>query len=127
MAHFHGPAMPGQNGGVQIGIDAASNPSSGSAILTLDQVDDLLAGLWYVNIHSEMFPAGEIRGQVLAVQPIPLPAETPCRKYGQRDGSTQSQWMPRGLERMAANQSARPRDPASKVCLDAAHTARCQS
>ena len=74
VAHFHGPAMPGQNAGVQIGIDAASNPSSGSAILTLGQVDDLLAGLWYINIHSEMFPAGEIRGQVLAVQPIPLPA-----------------------------------------------------
>ena len=74
VAHFHGPAMPGQNAGVELSIDPTSNPSSGAAILTSQQVDDLLAGLWYINIHSELFPAGEIRGQVLAVQPIPLPA-----------------------------------------------------
>ena len=73
VAHFHGPAIPGQNAGVEVGIDATSNPSTGSAFLTVDQIDDLLAGLWYINIHSQMFPGGEIRGQVLAVQPIPLP------------------------------------------------------
>ena len=74
VAHFHGPAMPGQNAGVEVDIDAGSNPSIGSAILTIDQADDLLAGLWYINIHSEAFMAGEIRGQVLAVSQVPVPA-----------------------------------------------------
>lgn len=74
VAHFHGPALPGQNAGVEVAIDPTSNPSSGSTILSMQQVDDLLAGLWYINIHSELFPAGEIRGQVIAVEPIPLPA-----------------------------------------------------
>lgn len=74
VAHFHGPAMPGQNGGVEVAIDAGSNPSSGSTFLTSAQADDLLAGLWYVNIHSQAFPSGEIRGQVLAVSQVPVPA-----------------------------------------------------
>ena len=72
-AHFHGPAAPDQNGGVQVAIDFGSNPTSGSAILTSGQIDDLLAGLWYINIHSSVNPGGEIRGQVLALSPAPVP------------------------------------------------------
>ena len=64
-AHFHGPAAPGMNAGVQVGIDFMSNPSIGSAILNDNQINDLLAGLWYINIHSTTSPGGEIRGQVL--------------------------------------------------------------
>jgi hypothetical protein len=30
-------------------------------------VADLLAGLWYVNIHTDEHPGGEIRGQILPV------------------------------------------------------------
>ena len=38
---------------------------SGSTVLSdQGQIDDLLAGLWYINIHSSAFPGGEIRGQV---------------------------------------------------------------
>lgn len=75
-AHFHGPAAPGMNAGVQITIDHTSNPAIGSAFLTGGQATDLLAGLWYVNIHTEAFPGGEIRGQVLPLRPavVPLPA-----------------------------------------------------
>ncbi len=72
-AHFHGPATPDQNGGVQLAIDFNVNPTSGTAVLTNEQIDQLLAGLWYVNIHTSEFPGGEIRGQVLALTPIPLP------------------------------------------------------
>ena len=33
--------------------------------LTTDQETDLLAGNYYVNIHSALFAAGEIRGQLV--------------------------------------------------------------
>jgi hypothetical protein len=36
----------------------------GSAILTDAQEQQLLAGQWYVNIHTAAHPDGEIRGQV---------------------------------------------------------------
>lgn len=76
IAHFHGPAAPGSTAGVQVTIDHLSNPSIGSAILDAGQTADLFAGLWYINIHTAMAPGGEIRGQVLPIQPqvVPLPA-----------------------------------------------------
>jgi hypothetical protein len=33
--------------------------------LTDAQAADLLAGRWYVNIHTAQFPNGEIRGQLM--------------------------------------------------------------
>ena len=68
-AHFHGPAAPGANAGVQIGLGMGS-PIIGTATLSTAQGADLLNGLWYVNIHSDLSPAGEIRGQLL---PVPEP------------------------------------------------------
>ncbi|MGD9738621.1 MAG: CHRD domain-containing protein [Bauldia sp.] len=71
-AHFHGPAEPGENADVVIdltGGDAAGgldSPIEGEATLTQDQFDQLIAGDWYVNIHTEANPGGEIRGQVVA-------------------------------------------------------------
>ena len=62
--HFHGPAAPGAEAGIQVGIGTASNPVSGSATITPAQAADLRAGLWYVNLHTSDFPSGEIRGQV---------------------------------------------------------------
>ena len=62
-AHFHGPALPNQNAGIQVGIGTL-NPAISSAILTPTQAADLLTGLWYINVHSTAFPGGEIRGQV---------------------------------------------------------------
>ena len=86
-AHFHGPAAPGVNAGVEIGIDFSTNPSSGSAILTDTQETDLLAGLWYINIHSDrdaVTLGGEIRGQVLQSQqqPIPEPSTIALTVFG---------------------------------------------
>ena len=72
-AHFHGPALPNQNAGVQKTIDISLNPAIGSATLTAPQASDLLAGLWYINLHTQSFPAGEIRGQV-EVNVVPIPA-----------------------------------------------------
>jgi hypothetical protein len=64
-AHFHGPAEPGKNAGVAVAIpNATSSPAEGSATLTDAQAADLLAGKYYVNVHTAANPGGEIRGQV---------------------------------------------------------------
>jgi hypothetical protein len=75
VSHFHGPAPVGSNAGVQVDIVANSggsiaSPMIGSENITEAQELDLLAGLWYINIHSTRFPGGEIRGQVNVV-PVP--------------------------------------------------------
>ena len=72
LAHFHGPVQPGQNGGVLFDITGGNGPSpvgnsKWGCVGPLDrsQSRDLLRGLWYINVHSSTYPAGEIRGQVL--------------------------------------------------------------
>ena len=65
-AHLHGPAMPGANAGVVVPFPSASSPAEGSATLTPAQIADLMAGKWYVNVHTAQNPGGEIRGQVMA-------------------------------------------------------------
>ena len=68
-AHIHGGAA-GTNGAVLFHLGLGS-PNSFSTTLTDLQESRLLAGLWYVNVHSTVFPAGEIRGQL---QPVPEPS-----------------------------------------------------
>jgi hypothetical protein len=64
-AHFHGPAEPGKNAGVAVAIpNAGTSPAEGSATLTDTQAADLIAGKYYVNVHTAANPGGEIRGQV---------------------------------------------------------------
>jgi hypothetical protein len=63
--HFHGPAEPGKNAGVAVAIpNATTSPAEGSATLTDAQAADLLAGKYYVNVHTAANPGGEIRGMV---------------------------------------------------------------
>src|SRR5471032_2115400 len=65
-AHFHGPAEAGKNAGVKVAIpNATSSPAEGSATLTDAQAADLMAGKYYVNVHTAANPGGEIRGQVM--------------------------------------------------------------
>ena len=65
MAHFHGPAMPGANAGVAVPFPSAMSPAEGMATLTPAQLADLMAGKWYVNVHTAANPGGEIRGQLM--------------------------------------------------------------
>src|SRR6266699_3035306 len=64
-AHFHGPAEAGKNAGVAIPIgNNPTSPATGMATLTDAQAADLMAGNWYVNVHTAEHRGGEIRGQV---------------------------------------------------------------
>jgi len=85
-AHFH-EAPAGSNGPVVLNLDTDSGAVlsslgssagifAGGKILGADDVDDILNGLWYINIHTEVNPGGEIRGQVLpgTFNPVPIPA-----------------------------------------------------
>jgi hypothetical protein len=65
-AHFHGPATPGADAGVQVPVPAANvaSPINGTATLTDAQIDQLKDGKWYFNVHTKAIPGGEIRGQL---------------------------------------------------------------
>ena len=70
--HFH-LAPPDDKGPVQLNFGAISgltSPSIGSAVITEANKSDLLAELWYINIHTTDSFTEEIRGQVNIV-PVP--------------------------------------------------------
>jgi hypothetical protein len=68
MAHFHGPAAAGSNAPPVIVVpDNAKLPIGGSVRLTEQQMQDLMAGKWYFNVHTAANPGGEIRGQLMEV------------------------------------------------------------
>lgn len=63
-SHFH-EAPPGVNGPVRVNVGALPSPIIGSAIVTDAYEAAILAGNAYYNIHTSVFPGGEIRGQVI--------------------------------------------------------------
>jgi len=69
LAHFHGPAAPGQNAPILVNITPSpspvGSPKHGCVPFTKDQVKLLNKGLLYINVHTTTNPTGEIRGQVL--------------------------------------------------------------
>ena len=85
-AHFHA-APPGIAAGVLIGpggfpTGVLSGSFSDTLVLTASQEDSLKRGLFYFNIHTTAFPAGEIRAQIFLqsasfiVPDITCPADT---------------------------------------------------
>ncbi|MBP6785952.1 MAG: ScyD/ScyE family protein [Candidatus Promineofilum sp.] len=68
-AHIH-LAPAGSNGSVIIPLYTGTgdfdtdHPLSGSIMLTPEQIGDLLAGNYYVNVHTALNPSGEMRGQI---------------------------------------------------------------
>ena len=68
VAHIHN-GIAGTNGPVIVDfVQSGSDPNRWDAeaggTLTTEQVDALLAGELYVNVHSAAYPGGEIRGQI---------------------------------------------------------------
>jgi CHRD domain len=68
MAHFHGPALAGENAAVLDPLTIVTNGISGTATDTITASaalhSALLAGKVYYNVHTLANPDGEIRGQV---------------------------------------------------------------
>jgi len=69
LLHFHGPANFTNTAGVEITVagtpQACVSPVVGtSAALSGTVPSDLTSGLTYLNLHSQLYSGGEIRGQV---------------------------------------------------------------
>lgn len=78
--HIHGLAPASGNAGVLFLLATSHLPAGdpakggvllGSVDLTDEQTTSLLAGLYYVNIHTVINPSGEIRGQLIPLQNEP--------------------------------------------------------
>lgn len=69
MAHLHGSATQGKTAAPQIWLSMqgrpVESPLRGQRTLTPDQAKQFVAGEWYVNLHTQINPGGEIRGQVV--------------------------------------------------------------
>lgn len=74
--HIHCCSLPTANSGVIVPFDAAltlsNNGTAGTLTnyaftLTATQLEGLLNGRAYVNIHTSTYPGGEIRGQLYVV------------------------------------------------------------
>jgi hypothetical protein len=72
MGHLHGPAAPGANAPqvapINVPFYADRSTISDGVTLTEQQASEIEAGLWYVNVMTEKYPDGEIRGQIVPVK-----------------------------------------------------------
>jgi hypothetical protein len=77
-AHIHCCAATDANAPVVIPFTGFPTTTSGMYFNTFTSVSaaniaGIEAGLAYINIHNAVFPGGEIRGDILAVSPVPEP------------------------------------------------------
>ncbi len=63
-AHIHGPAAVGVNAGVLFGLGTGSPKIGTWSSISATDLSRISSGLTYVNVHSQNFPGGEIRGQI---------------------------------------------------------------
>jgi Cu/Zn superoxide dismutase len=65
-AHIHGPAATDENAPPV--IDMSEAIMAGDADISQEQIDAMKDGKYYVNVHTEKYPDGEIRGQLEAAE-----------------------------------------------------------
>ena len=77
-SHIHGPAPPGVSAPVIFPLALGGGAGATSGVIpqqvfaiTLAQIIQLDAGLFYLNIHDSIYNGGEIRGQLLRSVPEP--------------------------------------------------------
>lgn len=73
---LNGPAAPGVNAGnlIVLTLDtpaATTGTFSGGGTLAAGNITDMKNQNTYINIRSQVFPSGEIRGQIFAVPEPP--------------------------------------------------------
>lgn len=117
---INGPAGPGSTAPVLFNLGSPSfavpnppDPGGYAFVGTINnlagtQINDLMAGLWYVNVYSTTFPEGEIRGQIT---PVPEPSTSPLLCLGA--GLTAFRWRqmnrcPKFPARLRPAHSSRP-------------------
>ena len=72
-AVVRGPQKPGTNAGVlfELGPSTAKSPIKGAITINDGQLEYLLAGRMYVNLHTVKYKEGELRGQLHRVREKP--------------------------------------------------------
>lgn len=68
--HLHGPATLGNHADEILSLIFSGNNEgvlSAATILPIQQIDDVINGRTYMDIHSSAIPSGEIRGQIAPI------------------------------------------------------------
>lgn len=81
-AHIHGPAQPGTNAVsiIDLGVNGLESPIKGSAKVSDAYAQYMLLGWTYVQLKTEEYPQGELRGKLDTVPPADYRAKS--QKWG---------------------------------------------
>lgn len=78
LAHFHGNSLHGSNSSPKVTLAVTASPMTGTVAYNPADEGAILAGRWYVNLHTPTHPGGEVRGQLVPrVVPMDALQETP--------------------------------------------------
>lgn len=106
-AGSNGPVVQGLSVQLSSSFDGTYLPGSNTYVLTAAQVADLVAGLYYVNVHSTVRPGGEIRGQLLRYEE-PVGAEESPAAFSLQANSP-NPFNPSTVIRFGLDETARAR------------------
>ena len=69
--HVHGPQTPGGEAAVLFDMapEGVASPTAGETTLNEGELAYLVSDRMYVNLHTEKYPAGELRGSIRKMRP----------------------------------------------------------